>query len=247
MKKRIIPIVLYDGTTVVKGSQFNNERTIGMVEASANLYARRRPDEIFFLDVRATKEGRPPNFEVFEYFAIKFDVPFAVGGGISSVHEAKRCVASGAEKVVLGSAAQSNPYLIEEIASQLGSQAVVVAVDYWDCRPFVYINSGEVCTEETVLKVAQRAQQMGAGELLVQDISRDGKMNGLNIDMLSSIVESVDVPVIASGGAGTPEHFLDAYQVGASGVAAGAIFQFTKFTPIQVAQFLKSKGVDVRA
>lgn len=246
MKKRIIPTVLYDGKTVVKGSQFNNERTVGMVEATANLYARRRPDEIFFLDISATKEKRSPNFEVFEYFATKFDVPFAVGGGISSVEDAKRCVASGAEKIVLGSVAHSNPHLIEEISSQLGSQAVVVSVDYWDQEHFVYSNSGSVRTTKTIYEFLSQIQELGAGEVLLQDISRDGKMSGLNINMLRPVAESADVPIIASGGAGAPEHFLDAFKAGASGVAAGAMFQFTKFTPSEVALFLKSKGVDVR-
>jgi cyclase len=246
MKKRIIPIVLYDGKTVVKGSQFNNERTVGMVEATANLYARRGPDEIFFLDISAGKEKRSPNFEIFEYFATKFDVPFAVGGGISSVEDAKRCVASGAEKVVLGSVALSNPHLIAEISSQLGSQAVVVSVDYWDQEHFVYSNCGLVRTTKTIYEFLFHIQELGAGEILLQDISRDGKMSGLNINMLRPVVESSYVPIIASGGAGTPDHFLDAFEAGASGVAAGAMFQFTKFTPSEVARFLKSKGIDVR-
>lgn len=247
MKKRIIPVVLYDGTTVVKGTSFKNERTIGAVEAIANLYSKRRPDEIFFLDVKASREGRPPNFEIFEFFSEKFDIPFAVGGGIRSIDDAKRCVANGAEKVVLGSSVHSNPELVEKTASQLGSQAVVVSLDHWNDDEFVFTQSGDLRTKRTVFEFAKGAEALGAGELLVQDISRDGKMNGLNLARLKEIVEITSIPVIASGGAGSPEHFLEAFKVGVSGVAAGSIFQFTQFTPNQVAQYLNTKGINVRS
>lgn len=246
MKKRVIPIVLYDGTTVVKGANFKNERTIGSIEAIANLYARRRPDEIFFLDVQATNQGRKPNFEAFEYFSSKFDIPFAVGGGISSVEDATRCIANGAEKVVLGTAVHSNPRLIQEIASKLGSQAIVVSVDFWDDQNCIYQNCGRNLINQSVDDFVRKVQESGAGELLVQDISRDGKMKGLNLARLKSLIEITDVPIVVAGGAGLPEHFLDAFEIGASGVAAGAIFQFTRFTPHQISVYLREHGVDVR-
>ena len=246
MKKRIIPVVLYDGTTVVKGAQFKNDRTIGAVEAIANLYAKRRPDEILFLDVKASQENRPPNFVIFEFFASKFDIPFVVGGGIKTVEDAKKCVANGAEKVVLGSGVHSNPRLIEDTASQLGSQAVIVSLDHWGDEDFVYSHSGNVRSDKTVIEFAKQIEQLGAGELLCQDISRDGKMSGLNIARLKEIVQLTSIPVIASGGVGKPEHFLEAFDSGVSGVAAGSMFQFTRFTPNYVAEYLKKAGISVR-
>lgn len=246
MKSRVIPIILYDGTTVVKGTQFKSERTVGAVEATANLYAKRRPDEIFFLDVMATQGVRSPNFKIFEHFASKFDVPFAVGGGISSPEDAKRCIVNGAEKIVLGSSAYLNPGLISNIASQLGSQAIVVSVDYRSSDGKVYIKNGEFCTNKDVMEYVSELEGLGAGELLLQDISRDGTMNGLDLNLLNSILEITTVPIILSCGAGKPEHFLEAFKLGASGVAAGAMFQFTQFTPNQVSRYLKANGIDVR-
>ena len=244
MKHRIIPVVLYDGTTVVKGKTFRNDRTIGSVEAIANLYAKRRPDEILFLDITATGEDRSPNFEIFEYFASKFDVPFGVGGGIKTVRDAKRCISNGAEKIVLGTIAAENPTLITEISNELGSQAVVVSIDTHD--NFVFKCSGKVSSGKRVLDFVQEVEKLGAGEILLQDITRDGTLKGLNLNRLIEVLKVTKIPVIVSGGVGKQEHFLEAFRLGASGVGAGAFFQFTQFTPNQVAWYLKGQGLNVR-
>jgi cyclase len=246
VKFRIIPIVLYDGTTVVKGKNFFNDRTIGSVEAIANLYARRRPDEIFFIDISATSSNREPNFSIFEKFAEKFDIPFCVGGGINSLSIAQRCLSSGAEKVLLGTAALRRIDLVGEIAEELGSQAVVVSVDTFDMEGSVYAENGRVRTNWNILDFVRTLENAGAGEILLQDISRDGMLQGLNTLLIGEVLTRTSLPVVASGGAGSFNHFAEAAKIGVSGVAAGSIFQFTQATPAQVAVFLNLEGVDVR-
>jgi len=246
VKKRIIPIILYDGKTVIKGKNFNNDRTIGSVEAVANLYSRRSPDEIAFLDVTATHEKRSPNFEIFKYFADKFDIPFAVGGGISSLDDAKKCLSSGAEKVIIGSALIENGGLIQKLSGALGSQAIVASVDYRSDDSLVYSHSGRTITNIDVLTHVVEVQELGAGEILLQDISRDGTLKGLDLKTIKAVHNLTTVPLIVAGGIGNPEHFREAFEIGVSGVGAGAIFQFTKFTPNMVAEDLKHQGFDVR-
>jgi len=246
MKKRIIPIVLYDGKTVIKGRNFSNDRTIGSVEAVANLYSKRRPDEIIFLDVTATLEKRSPNFDIFEYFADKFDVPFGVGGGIKSIDEAKRCISSGAEKVVIGSALFEGRMLIKSLAEELGSQAIVASVDYSSEDNRVYINSGRKVTNKDVLTHVAEVQEFGVGEILLQEISRDGTLRGLDLETIRAVHDVTTVPLIVAGGVGDPEHVREVFEIGVSGVGAGAIFQFTKFTPNLIAEQMKHYGFDVR-
>jgi imidazole glycerol-phosphate synthase subunit HisF len=246
VKFRIIPIVLYDGTTVVKGRNFVNDRTIGSVEAVANLYARRRPDEIFFIDISATLSNREPNFLIFEKFAEKFDIPFCVGGGINDLSIAQRCLASGAEKVLLGTAAHKRIELVSEIAEELGSQAVVVSVDTRDSDRIVYVENGRVRTNRNLFDFVRALENAGAGEILLQDISRDGMRQGLNTHLIGEILAQTSLPIVASGGAGISSHFAEAAKIGVSGVAAGSIFQFTETTPAEVASYLNLEGIDVR-
>lgn len=246
VKKRIIPIILYDGKTVIKGKNFNNDRTIGSVEAIANLYSKRRPDEIAFLDVTATHEKRSPNFEIFKYFADKFDIPFVVGGGIGSVNDAKKCLSSGAEKVIIGSAIINNRRLIQELSEALGSQAIVASVDYRSENNLVYSHSGRTITNKDVLTQVVEVQELGAGEILLQDISRDGTLKGLDLKTIEAAYNLTTVPLIVAGGVGEPGHVREAFEIGVSGVGAGAIFQFTKFTPNLVAEYSKGYGFDVR-
>ena len=246
VKKRIIPIILYDGKTVIKGKNFSNDRTIGSVEAVANLYSRRRPDEIAFLDVTATHEKRSPNFEIFRYFADKFDIPFAVGGGISSLADAKKCLSSGAEKVIIGSALINNGRLIPKLSEELGSQAIVASVDYRSEDNLVYSHSGRTITNKDVLTHVIEVQELGVGEILLQDISRDGTLKGLDLKTIKAAHNLTNVPLIVAGGVGDPEHVREAFEIGVSGVGAGSIFQFTKFTPNLVAEDSKRHGFDVR-
>jgi cyclase len=246
MKFRIIPIVLFDGTTVVKGRNFVNDRTIGSVEAIANLFARRRPDEIFFVDISATESNRAPNFPIFERFAEKFDIPFCVGGGINTLEIAQRCLSSGAEKILIGTGAFTNRDLVHKAAEEFGSQAVVVAVDTIGLGKEVFVQNGKFSTEINAFDFIDLIEKAGAGEILLQDIGRDGMRQGLNIPLLKQVVKRTTLPIIASGGAGSADDFVDAARIGVSGVAAGSIFQFTETTPAQIALHLHSRGIEVR-
>ena len=245
MKVRVVPVILVDGVTVVKGKQFDNWRTVGNVLASAKLLAARDVDEIVFLDTRATAENRTISADFVEQFSEALSVPFAVGGGINSLTHAKQIIRSGAEKVVIGEAFHSNPQLVTDISEELGAQAVVVSLDY-DESGLLYRKSGRVPTNMNFLEGVYQAQKVGAGEVLLQSISRDGTLSGYDYDKLLKATEMASIPILVSGGAGSLSDFAEAARKGASGVCAGAFFQFTEFTPGDVREYLKENGIQVR-
>jgi cyclase len=247
MKFRIIPTILTDGTTVVKGTQFNNWRTVGSAEATARLFAARDVDEIVFLDVEARKKGKSIDLDLVSKFSSLLRIPFAVGGGISSLEVASNCLRNGAEKVVLGTSAYEKPELITEIASTFGSQAVVVTIDIPNSDPkMIAINSGKVLVELNALDFAFKVQNLGAGEIILQSVKRDGLQNGYDLRILQEFSEKLTIPIIASSGAGGSADFAKAFYAGASGAAAGALFQFTEVTPMRVRKDLDSISIPVR-
>lgn len=247
MKARIIPTILTDGLTVVKGEKFNNWRTVGSAEATARLFASRDVDELMFLDVTARSRNTMIDLKLLAHFSSILDVPFSVGGGISSLEEAKLCFRFGAEKIVLGTAAISNPELITQIADVFGNQAVIVALDFGlDSEDYILTNSGTVKSEVKSLDLIASLEMLGAGELLLQSVQRDGTLTGLDFARLSQVTQLTRLPVIASGGASSFFDFLEAVKNGASGVAAGAIFQFTETTPKQVRNYLSANEIPVR-
>ena len=247
MKVRIIPTILTDGLTVVKGKNFVNERTVGSAEATARLYSKRDVDELIFLDVKARLQNRMVNLDLISKFAELLDTPFGVGGGINSIDDARQCIRRGAEKVVLGTAALQNPKLISEIAEVFGSQAVVVSIDIADnVGKALGLKSATEIVHTEALAFALKAQELGAGEILLQSVKHDGLMQGLNIDAIRTISEKIKIPLIASSGAGKPEDLLSAFANGAAGVAIGALFQFTQTTPKYLRDYLRSNGIKVR-
>ncbi len=247
MKIRIIPTILTDGITVVKGEQFNNWRTVGNAQATARLYGARDVDELMFLDVHARAKGSRITEELTSYFSEVLDIPFSVGGGISTIEDARACMRSGAEKIVLGTSAHENPELINQIALEFGSQAVIVAIDILDSQNLtIRTNSGAKDVEYTALEFAKIAVGNGAGELLVQSISRDGTLSGLDEYPITAITSQVNVPVIASGGIGGAEDVENAVAAGASAVSIGALFQFTQNTPSSIATEVRNKGIATR-
>jgi cyclase len=247
MKFRVIPSILTNGNTVVKGTNFDNWRTVGNAQATAMLYASRNPDELMFLDVTATEQSRVIDPRLIQHFSNVLNVPFSVGGGIKSLKDVRICLRAGAERVVLGTRAITNSTLVTEIANEFGSQAVMVAIDILSKDyPKITSNSGKKMHEIDPVSFAKRMASFGAGELLIQTKSNDGMMGGLFTDIISTIVEEVDIPVILSSGAGCLNDFVNAYKLGVSGVAAGAFFQFTQFTPEEVRNFLEKNQVPVR-
>ena len=247
MKIRIIPTILTDGLTVVKGEKFDNWRTVGSAEATARLYASRDVDELLFLDVNARSRNSMIDRTLLTHFSNVLDVPFSVGGGINTLEDAKFCFRFGAEKVVLGTAAIKNPKLITEIAEVFGNQAIIVAIDFEkDLSDRILIESGLSKSEVLGLDFISTLEVLGAGEVLLQSVQRDGTLTGMDFKRITQVTSLTALPIIASGGAASLEDFHQAVQSGATAVAAGAIFQFTQITPKQVRNFLSERGVQTR-
>jgi len=247
MKVRIIPTILTDGLTVVKGEKFDNWRTVGSAEATARLYASRDVDELLFLDVNARSRNSMIDRTLLTHFSNVLDVPFSVGGGINTLEDAKFCFRFGAEKVVLGTAAIKNPKLITEIADVFGNQAIIVSMDFEkDVSNGIRIESGTVESETKSLEFIENLSDLGAGEVLLQSVQRDGTLTGMDFNRISQISNLTTLPVIASGGAASLNDFHQAVLSGASAVAAGAIFQFTQITPKQVGTYLTEQGIHTR-
>lgn len=246
MKTRIIPTILTDGLTVVKGEKFNNWRTVGSAEATARLYANRNVDELLFLDVTARIRNTIIDINLLAHFSEVLDIPFSVGGGISTLKDAQFCFRNGAEKVVLGTEAVNNPNLITQISDTFGNQAVVVSIDLDSDTKGFFSESGKKLNSRNAIEFALQCQELGAGEILLQSVAKDGLLNGFDTNSIKSISDEVSIPLIASSGAGRPEDFLKAIEAGASAVAAGAIFQFTEHTPTTIRNYLKANGISVR-
>ena len=247
MKVRIIPTILTDGLTVVKGEKFDNWRTVGSAEATARLYASRDVDELLFLDVNARSRNSMIDRTLLAHFSNVLDVPFSVGGGINTLEDAKFCFRFGAEKVVLGTAAIMNPELITEIAEVFGNQAIIVAIDFEnDVSNRIRIESGSAETKVNSLEFIENLAALGAGEILLQSVERDGTLTGMDFNRVSQVSKLTTLPVITSGGAASLSDFHQAILAGASAVAAGAVFQFTQITPTQVRYYLSKQGISTR-
>jgi cyclase len=247
MKVRVIPTILTDGTTVVKGEQFNNWRTVGSAEAIAKLYARRNVDELLFLDVNARKNGGTISEELIRVFSDVLDIPFAVGGGIDTYEDAARCFRNGAEKVVLGSSAIENQILISQIARGFGSQAVIISLDIRKNESNdLMIHSGRRLSPEGLDTFVPKIESLGGGEILLQNVERDGLMKGMDLKTIKSIASMTNLPIIASSGCGSSEDAISALNSGASAIAAGAVFQFTQLTPLIIRESLKAAKFQTR-
>ena len=247
MKVRVIPTILTDGLTVVKGEKFNNWRTVGTAEAAARLYASRNVDELMFLDVTARSRNTTIDIDLLKHFTNVLDVPFSVGGGINTLEDAKTCLRNGAEKIVLGTSAIFNPNLVSEIAEVFGNQAVIVSIDFRSERDNrILTNSGKVEGEVEGLEFIRGLENLGAGEILLQSVELDGTLRGMDFEKISQVCLNTRLPVIASGGAASLEDCLQAVSCGASAVAAGALFQFTQTTPSQVRAYLSKHGISTR-
>jgi cyclase len=247
MKIRVIPTVLTDGLTVVKGQKFNNWRTVGSAEATARLYAARDVDELILLDVTARARSGMIDLNLVRHFTNVLNVPFSVGGGISSIEDAKACLRNGAERIILGSAAVTDPQLISAIADVFGSQAIIVSIDFEEkISNQIRINSGAIRSEIDSMEFISSLEKLGAGEIMLQSIEMDGTFEGLDIDRIKQVRAVTNLPIISSGGAGSLIDFLQAAASGASAVSGGGIFQFTETTPKQVRSYLEMHGVPVR-
>ena len=250
LAKRIIPCLDVDRGRVVKGIQFVDLVDAGDPLEQAHVYNREGADELVFLDITATHEKRGIMLDVVRRTAEQIFIPLTVGGGIRTLEDMREMLHAGADKVTINSAAIKTPNLITECAQAFGSQCVVVAIDMkrrstggWE----VYTHGGRRATGIDGLNWAKEAQERGAGELLVTSMDRDGTQVGYDIELLRRLDQLVQLPVIASGGAGTRAHLRDALLIGrAHAVLAASIFHFRKITISEVKQFLYEAGVPVR-
>lgn len=249
--KRIIPCLDVKEGRVVKGIQFVGLRDAGDPVELAKFYDEEGADELVFLDISASHEGRKTMVEVVEQVAAQLAIPFTVGGGINALEDMKRILRAGADKVSLNTAALLNPELITEGANFFGSQCIVVAIDakYDDELGSwrVYTHGGRNATEWEVVAWAKEAVKRGAGEILLTSMDGDGSKDGFDLKLNKAVSSAVSVPVIASGGAGNAEHFLEAFEEGLADAAlAASIFHYKETSVKEVKSYLREKGVNVR-
>lgn len=249
LAKRIIPCLdVKDGTTV-KGINFVNLREAGDPVAFGKAYSEAGADELVFLDITASHEGRKTFTEMVTRVANEVNIPFTVGGGINELADVERLLYAGADKVSVNSAAIRRPQLIDEIATRFGSQVCVCAIDarldngQWQC----YLNGGRVPTEKTLFNWAKEAADRGAGEILFTSMNHDGVKQGFAVEALEKLHEILPIPVIASGGAGTMQHFRDAFKKGKADAAlAASVFHFGEISIPQLKDYLREEGIKVR-
>ncbi|GCD81205.1 imidazole glycerol phosphate synthase subunit HisF [Parageobacillus thermoglucosidasius] len=249
--KRIIPCLDVKDGRVVKGVQFVQLRDAGDPVELAKFYDKQGADELVFLDISASHEGRKTMVEVVEKVAAQLAIPFTVGGGIHSLDDIKTILRAGADKVSLNTAAVRNPQLITEGADFFGAQCIVVAIDAKYDETIgswrVYTHGGRNATDLEAVEWAKEAVRRGAGEILLTSIDCDGEKNGFDIALTRAVSEAVSVPVIASGGAGSAEHFLEAFVEGKADAAlAASIFHYKETSIKEVKAYLKERGVNVR-
>jgi len=249
LTQRIIPCLdVKDGKTV-KGINFENIKTVGDAVELAELYAEMGADELVFLDITATNEKRKTLSDLVTRIAQRINIPFTVGGGISGIDDVALLLQCGADKISINTAAVQNPQLIADLAQQFGSQCIVLAIDtnFVDADWYVYLNGGRIKTDIKAIDWAKRGVELGAGEILLTSMKHDGTKDGFALDITRAISEAVSVPVIASGGAGTMQHFADVFRKGKADAAlAASIFHYREIAIYELKNYLKENGIEVR-
>lgn len=249
LAKRIIPCLdIKDGQTV-KGTNFVNLRQAGDPVELGKAYSEQGADELVYLDITASHEGRKTFTDLVKRIAAQINIPFTVGGGINELKDVDRLLNAGADKVSINSAAIRNPMLVDEIAKHFGSQVCVVAIDArqtvngWKC----YLNGGRVETERYLYEWAKEVNDRGAGEILFTSMDHDGVKTGYANEALAHLSDALDIPVIASGGAGRKEHFKDAFIHGKADAAlAASVFHFGEIPIMELKRYLYDEGISVR-
>jgi len=249
LTKRIIPCLdIKDGRTV-KGVNFENLRDAGDAVELGEFYVKNGADELVFLDITATNEKRKTLSELVKKIASKVNIPFTVGGGISSVDDVSLLLESGADKISINTSAVKNSNLISDLSKRFGSQCIMVAIDAKQTNGNwkVFLNGGKVLTDIDAIYWAKEAEQRGAGEILLTSMNHDGTKNGFAIELTEKISSSLSIPVIASGGAGTMEHFAEVFEKGKADAALSAsIFHFKEIEISALKSYLASKSIPVR-
>jgi len=249
LTKRIIPCLDIKNGRTVKGINFDNLRDAGDPVELAKLYSKNGADELVFLDITATKENRKTFANLVEEIAQNISIPFTVGGGISSVEDVNILLQSGADKVSINSSAVKNPNLINQLSQKFGNQCVVVAIDAKkiEVNWKVHLVGGTQPTDIDLFEWAKEAEQRGAGEILFTSMNNDGTKDGFANNALKKMSEMLKIPIIASGGAGTMQHFADTFIDGKADAAlAASVFHFNEISISELKEFLQNKNIEIR-
>lgn len=249
LKKRIIPCLDIKDGRVVKGIQFLQLKDAGNPVELASFYSKNGADELVFLDISATLEKRKTLAEMVTQLSKEINIPFTVGGGIQSVEDARLLLQSGADKVSINSAAVLNPDLITQISDAFGSQSLVVAIDIkkLDNDWYVFIKGGTESTGILAIDWAKKVEELGAGELLITSMNNDGSKDGFALEITNEISKVVSIPVIASGGAGNSQHFIDLFtKTEVSAGLAASIFHFNEVPISELKNVLKTQNIPIR-
>lgn len=251
LTKRIIPCLDVDMGRVVKGVNFVNLKDVGDPVAIAEFYNKEGADELVFLDITATHEGRATMIDVVKRTAEKVFIPLTVGGGIKTLDDFKEILRAGADKISINSAAIRNPIFIKDASEKFGSQCVVVAIDGkkrengsgWN----VFINGGRIDTGLDAIKWSKKVEELGAGEILLTSMDADGTKQGYDVEFTDAVCKAVNIPVIASGGCGKLQHFVDVFkESGADAALAASLFHFRELTINEVKEYLSKDDIEVR-
>lgn len=251
LKVRVIPTLLLKEHGLVKGIGFNSWRRVGTVLPAIKVYNQREVDELILLDIVAHQLDNNIDFESINEFGQECFVPFSVGGGIHRMEQVQKLLRAGADKVCVNSASYNHPELLNQIASRHGSQCLIASIDVkkdtvtnkWYC----FSDAGKTSTGVEVKSWVREIEDRGVGEILINSIERDGTFQGYDLALIETVVSSVKIPVIASGGAGNCQHMIDAVkEAGASAVAAASVFHFTELTPADVKLAMQKAGIPVR-
>lgn len=251
LKTRIMPTLLHKDVGLVKGKSFDSWRRVGSAMQAIKVYNMREVDELVFLDIAATPGKRDPDYELIDDLADECFMPLAVGGGIRTADHIRRLLAVGADKVCINTVVVEQPEIVEEVARQFGSQCITVSIDARIDSTGHYqvvTHCGQAPVRLDPVDHAMNVEARGAGEIILTSIDRDGTMLGYDLKLTRQVSDAVKIPVIASGGAGSYQHMLDALtKGGAAAVAAASIFHFTEQTPAEAKHFLHVNGIPVRS
>lgn len=250
LAKRIIPCLDVTAGRVVKGTNFINLRDAGDPVEIARRYDEQGADEVTFLDITASSDQRDIILSVIEACASQVFIPLTVGGGVRVIGDVRRLLNAGADKVSINTAAVQNPDLVAEASAKVGAQCIVVAIDAKQVGPnewAVFTHGGRNRTELDAVAWAKRVQELGAGEILLTSMDRDGARNGFDLALTRAVADAVDIPVIASGGVGNLQHLVDGVSEGrADAVLAASIFHFGEYTVRQAKEYMRERGIEVR-
>lgn len=249
LAKRIIPCLDIKNGETVKGVNFLDLKEVGNPVEMAIKYSQQGADELVFLDISATEERRKTLIPLVREIARHINIPFTVGGGINALENVEELLKNGADKITINSASLSNPKLITDVAKRFGSQCMVVAIDtkVVQNQNKVFSNGGKIETEKELFSWAKEVENLGAGEILLTSMNTDGTKSGFAIEITKQLAELVNIPVIASGGAGTMKHFEDVFtETKATGALAASIFHFNEIAIPELKNYLKSKNLSIR-